>query len=370
MKRIKILYTIPNFETAGSGYALMKLIINLDKSKFEPMLVCLHDRGAAFDLVRKSGIKYYIFPYLSEQKPRIQFIKNIIKLSNFFRSIKPDIIFSYHYSSDYSEAIAARLSGSKFIYVKKNMGWYGPSYNQWKIKTFLSSAITVQNTDMMRDFFHKNKKARLISIGTDTADFYPRSFNHDLKQKFGISDNLKVVLCVANIIPKKGIEFLLHGFNDCTSRNKSVLMIVGDNDHAYGKELKKLKQDLMLHDQVLFTGKRFDVPEILSFADLFILPSIGNEGAPIAVQEAMCSGVIVVTTDAPGNRDQLQELPDQLIPPKDSLSISKAIDKFLSVTPEEKSKILKVQNEIIRSRYSLSEEVKKHEELYNELVNG
>lgn len=34
-KKIRILYTIPNFDTAGSGIALMKLITGLDKELFD-----------------------------------------------------------------------------------------------------------------------------------------------------------------------------------------------------------------------------------------------------------------------------------------------------------------------------------------------
>ncbi|WP_348799484.1 hypothetical protein [Flavobacterium adhaerens] len=35
MKKLKILYTIPNFDTAGSGKVLYDLAQNLDKDKFE-----------------------------------------------------------------------------------------------------------------------------------------------------------------------------------------------------------------------------------------------------------------------------------------------------------------------------------------------
>ena len=368
MKKIRILYAIPNFDTASTGYAMLKLATNLDKDLFEPMIVCLHDRGKLFEEVRNSGIPFYIYPYLSPSRPIFQLAKNILHISAFFRKLKPDIVFSYHYIANYSESIAARLAGCKFIYVKKNMGWKGPSYNQWRINTALASAITVQNTDMMREFFPDNSKASIISIGVDTDEYKPRPPVNHLRKEFRIADSDKIVMCVANIIPKKGIDYLLKGFSICKSREKAVLMIVGDDDHPLGRELHALKNTLNLGDRVIFTGKRLDIKDILTIADMFILPSTGNEGAPVAVQEAMASGILVVTTDTAGNRDQLRELPDQLIPVMDHQAIGEAIDRYLEIDEADRNLILEKQHMIIEDRYSLTTEVKKHEALYRKIM--
>jgi glycosyltransferase involved in cell wall biosynthesis len=319
-------------------------------------------------MVIRSGITYHLHPYLSPLKPRTKLIKESIKVSNFFRSLKPDIIFSYHYSSDFSEALSAKLAGAKFVYIKKNMGWKGPSHNQWLIKTWLSAAITVQNSDMMTEFFPNNAKAELVSLGVDTNEYYPRAKNFNLLKELNISADKKIILCVANIIPKKGIDFLLKGFKQSKSCEKAHLVIVGDDTSELGQHLHQLKSELGLDSQVTFTGKRFDVPDFYTIADLFILPSTGNEGAPVAIQEAMASGVVVVTTDTPGNRDQLRELPRQLIPPSDEIAIAKALDEFLHISEAEKNSIIQTQLQIVEERYSLEQEVKKHEALYLKLM--
>ena len=50
--KIKILYTIPNFDTAGSGKALLNLALGLDKNIFEPHIACLNDKGDFFKIVK------------------------------------------------------------------------------------------------------------------------------------------------------------------------------------------------------------------------------------------------------------------------------------------------------------------------------
>lgn len=369
MRKIRILYTIPNFDTAGSGIALMKMCTRLDKNLFEPMIVCLHDRGAYFDEVRRSGIPVHIYPYLSDLKPRWRLLLNIFRISRFFRKLSPDIIFSYHYAPNFSEVLAAKLAGCKFAYVKKNMGWEGPSRNQWKIRTWFSDAITVQNTDMMRTFFPGNKKARLVSIGVDQQEFHPRLPDQHLRDELGIGSEERIILCVANLIPKKGIDFLIRGFVSSTSFQQARLVIVGNKETMLWEETQALMEQLATGDRVIFTGKRPDIPRFLSIADLFILASTGDEGAPIAIQEAMSVGVPVITTNTPGNRDQLDTLPDQLIPPSDANAIARAIDRMLALDQEQRHAIISQQWDIIDKRYSLKEEVRQHEALYRSLVN-
>jgi len=363
--KIKILYTIPNFNTAGSGIALMKLISRLDKSRFEPHIVCLHEKGDYFNsVVTKSGIPVHIFPYTHNPKPYLKGIRTILTFYQFVKKNKFDIVFSYHYYADYMEAFSAKLAGAKFIYVKKNMSWKGPSYRAWRLKSFLADNIFVQNTDMLKLFYKDNKKAKLISIGVDTSEFYPRDRDVELLKELKLSTSDKVILCVAHIVYKKGIDILIKAFENVSNSIEGVtLIIVGDDKTSLAIELREMVKKLRVKD-IIFTGKRSDLTRFYSIADLFVLPSIGNEGAPIAIQEAMASSVIVITTDTPGNRDQLEEFPQQLVKPKDIESLANCIVKYIGISVEEKKEIVSQQIRIVEERYSLSVEVRNHEFIY------
>ena len=61
--KLRILFTIPNFDTAGSGKALLNIATRLDKEIFEPHIACLHDRGDYFQVVKESRIPVHIFNY-------------------------------------------------------------------------------------------------------------------------------------------------------------------------------------------------------------------------------------------------------------------------------------------------------------------
>ena len=365
-KIIRILYTIPNFNTAGSGIALMKLIGRLDPDRFEPHIMCVHDRGDYFkDVVANSGIPIHIYKYTGKVRPYLKAIVRIIKLALYFKRNKFDIVFSYHYAADYIEAIAAKLAGARFIYVKKNMSWHGPSYRAWKLKTFFSDKVLVQNTDMIKDFYNNNNKASLVSIGVDMSEFYPRPKDLELLKEFNINDNDKIILCVAHIVPNKGIDVLIKAFGRIEESQSNVrLLIVGEDKNEFGTQLKHLVEEEQIKS-ITFTGKRFDMYRFYSIADLFVLPSTGDEGAPIVNQEAMASGVPILSTNRTGSRDQLSELPDQIVEPGNSDELFDKINKNLFISKKNREAIIKKQLDIINKHYSLYNEVKQHEQIYS-----
>ncbi|UAB81218.1 hypothetical protein INR76_00230 [Marixanthomonas sp. SCSIO 43207] len=62
-KKIRILYTIPNFNTAGSGKIVYDLLKGLDPSKFEVAIACAHTKGALFKEVESLGVPIHILQF-------------------------------------------------------------------------------------------------------------------------------------------------------------------------------------------------------------------------------------------------------------------------------------------------------------------
>ena len=142
-KPLKILYTIPNFDTAGSGKALLNIAKRLDKNKFKPEICCSHDRGNFFKTVSSSGIKIHINQTTHQMIPRIKGIIKSIELAEYFRSLKIDLIHSFHYGPDYSEALAALFSGIPWVYTKKHeLGWGLKKWMEIKNIPFISYYCT------------------------------------------------------------------------------------------------------------------------------------------------------------------------------------------------------------------------------------
>jgi glycosyltransferase involved in cell wall biosynthesis len=370
MKRIKILYTIPNFDTAGSGKALLKIAQRLDPSRFEPHICCFHDRGSFFQVVKQSGIPVHIHPFTSTMSSRIQTLSDSWKISRFFKSLGVDLIHSFHYSADYSEALAARMARIKWVYTKKNMNWGGGSANAWKLRTFLANGILAQNTDMMKLFFPHTKRVALVPRGVDTTEFRPSPKETRLFREFQLPEHARIILCVANLVPVKGVETLLEAFASLKDEFPVILFIVGDCQSEYAQQLIK-QAEAIDGNRIIFTGKRPDVSAFHSIADIFVLPTLNQgrqEGSPVSLLEAMAAGTCVLAGNVAGIRDQLSQIPDHLFEPGNSRALTRKIRKVLDMDKTAYQKTTDLQRKIIQENHTIEQEVSRHENFYTDIL--
>lgn len=368
--KIRILYTIPNFDTAGSGIALMKLITGLDKGVFDISIAVNHTRGEFFNnVVARSGIPVYVLKVSASQGDHIRGFINALKVAKFYRKHKFDIVYSYGYSSDFWEGVAARLSGAKWIWVKKNLNWAGSTNKYWRLRTFFANRVSVENKYMLSHFFNNAPKVMFNPISIDTEEFYPREKNTELLKQLNLSADDKIILSLANMVRCKSVETLINAIDILKSKGVADFkcLIMGGGDPEYIAELKALVDTLGLNDLTVFIGRSYETHKYYSIADLFVINSL-SEAGPATVLESMASGVITLGTKVGGMLDRLADFPDQLCTPGDARELSEKIDKYLHLPAEEKDSISNRQVEVVRNQFSLADEVKRHTKLYQDLM--
>lgn len=372
MKKIRVLFTIPNFDTAGSGKALLNIAKGLDAEIFEAHIMCLHNRGAFFKVVESSGLPVHVYNYIAAPRPISKLFKQCWKISGKFKEIAPDVIHSYHYAPDYTEALASKMAGIPWVFTKKNMNWGGSSKNAWNLRSFLARKIAVQNTDMIKQFYPKSKKTVLIPRGVNVSSFKNTKNQEVPMQILDFPDDKRYLICVANLVPVKGVEILIHAFHKILAKHpKWHLLVVGDDTNDYGDELKQLVSELTMDDKITFTGKQLDILPFLDKAEVFILPTKDEgrrEGSPVSLLEAMANGKVVIGSDIPGIRDQLAKFPDSLFKASNIDDLSQKLEHYMSQSPEELKRIGTVFYNHVHLEYPLKKEIKRHEDLYRMII--
>ena len=369
-KKWKILFTIPNFDTAGSGKALLNIASRLDKKIFEPHIACLHDKGDFFKVVKESGFPVHIFQFTTPMISRIKGLVQCWRISRQIKKINPHIIHSFHYAPDYSEALSARLAGIPWIFTKKNMNWGGKSKNGWKLRSIFSDHIIIQNTDMKKQFYPSSLKTTLISRGVDTIKFKPKSKNQKLLNKYSIAENEKVIITVANLVPVKGIEVLIDAFELLCKKYVNIhLFIVGDKENKYGYDLNAKVKKLNSKNRIYFIGKVRDVFDYYSIADIFVLPTLNvgrKEGCPVSLLEAMACGITILASNISGINDILDPFQDCLFDSGDVIDLINKLDQLLQgiENSEENIELIKY----VTKYYCINQEVKLHDEVYQKLL--
>ena len=358
MKKIKILYTIPNFDTAGSGKVLYDLAKGLDKEKFEVAIACKTNKGAFYKELEALGLPIYIIDMTVALRPYFNLLLRVKPFRSFVKQNQFDIVHSWHWSSDWTEVLAARLGGAKFVYTKKAMTWGNV---HWKIRSYMSNFIITINEDM-RNYFPDKKQQKLIPLGLDTEYYNPHLFPYKPE-----GDKFKIIT-VANLVPVKGIEVLIQAIKYLN--NPSIyLEVLGDDRDSYANELKQLVKELHLENQISFLGKHIDVRPFLAQADLYIIPS-KKEGMPMALVEAMTMGLPVLGSDISGINYVLKDYPELLFEASNIALLSRKIQGFHDKSPGGRKQIGIELREYCIAHFSMEKFIAAHESLYKELVGA
>jgi glycosyltransferase involved in cell wall biosynthesis len=361
-----IIFTIPNFITAGSGRALLNIVERLDRTRFSPT-ICVAKKGGRLDReVERAGIPLMEAPFTIPARPYWSLLWRAWRAANVFRDRRFRIWHSFNYADDYSEPLIARMAGARFwIYTKKNMMWRGRS---WRVRTALANRIVAQNDDMMRDFFRTSRirrKTRLIRRGIDVERFSGRSPEPHLRQELGIPEGTTIVGTVAHIAPAKRFPPLLEAL---ASSPRMVLVIAGKRvDERYASTVDGLIEDLGLGERVFRLGDVVDVPGFLNGLDIFVLPTRG-EGCPVAVLEAMAAGLPTVVPDVPGARDLIEDgVTGLIVRAEDPDAMASALRR-LQESPAMRSALGQAAQDAVMRDYRIEREVEAHTRLYLELV--
>ncbi len=139
----------------------------------------------------------------------------------------------------------------------------------------------------------KKLPSKIIQAPVDVNKFCPGSKKELLKSK-----NPKLI-SIGYVNNNKGFETLINAINIIAQSGQEVsLYIVGtifQSQQSYYQKLEKLIEKHQLNN-ISFLGYRSDVLDLLHSADLYVCSS-DFEASPIAVWEALASGIPVVSTD-------------------------------------------------------------------------
>ena len=193
-----------------------------------------------------------------------------------------------------------------------------------------STAISVANEYEKEIFLGINKKSK-IKIIRNGVNLQTLVSNLNFKEKYQI--NSKFVLFVGRFSKSKGIETLIHSFNNIKNEKKisDVKLVIMGVDFGFEKSMEELIKKFKIEDKILVVKNpsRKDVISAYGESEFLILPSQW-ELSPLVPLESFAFKKPVISTRSHGIPFTVQDGKNGiLVEPENSEEMSKAIIRLL-----------------------------------------
>jgi len=323
---------IYSFQTGGSeriGVEIARYI----RERGRDVSVCATHGGAgpASALLDEAGI-----PWLAADTSGGNRIRRATMLFSHFRRTRCDVLHVHHFNMLAAAYIPARLAGVRRIVVTEHSDYMmrqDPStMRRARMYGKKSDAISVVH-DGLRQFICDNigvleSGVEVIPNGVDTELYSPGPGGVTFLPDSGMIDR-KVRMCiVGRLHPDKDHLNLLRAVARLRDRGTTgfILYIVGEGSER--QSIEAFVADHSLGEVVVLLGDRSDVRELLREMDIFVLSS-RTEGLPVALLEAMSTGLPSVVTDVGGVADALSGGGGLVVPPKDPAALAGALERLV-----------------------------------------
>lgn len=242
-----------------------------------------------------------------------------------------------------------------------------------RLYNYVTKAIAISSVikkNLLETTPLRDEQIVLIPNGVDTEKFNPEKTDvRSIKRKFKIEEKI-VIGMMARFSPGKGHEEFIRAAVELNKKHDNLYFIVigeaSRGEHQYESEIKSLAEKLNLYN-IIFTGYRSDIPELLAALDIFIFPSHA-EAFGIALIEAMAMEKPTVCSASDGVLDIAIDKQTSLLFEKgNSSALEEGINKLID-NPELRKFYSKAARQRILENFNIDLITDRICKLYNELI--
>jgi len=143
--------------------------------------------------------------------------------------------------------------------------------------------------------YHIEKDIEVIPNFIDLKTFSP-STNSEMKKRIAPNGE-KILVHTSNFRPVKRVQDTIRILAEVRKTIPAKLILIGDGPDR--SDCERLARELDLSKDVIFLGKQDGLSELLSSADIFVIPS-QSESFGLSALEAMACGLPVVSSSVGG----------------------------------------------------------------------
>src|SRR5580692_879971 len=366
-RKIRVLECIRQGQIGGGETHLLSLVENLDRSRFEPVVLSFTE-GPMVERLRAMGVRTHV---LYTERPFD--VTKWRKVKQLMAAEGVDLVHAHGTRASSNTLWAARRLGIPLVYTVHGWSFHDdqPYWvrrlriwgERWiTARSALNIAVSASSRQTGVEKI-SGFRAVVVNNGIDQRKFSPARDLADIRGELNIPRDAVLLLFLARFTGHKQPLTLIRAFHAAVGKMPGLqLLMVGEGDEK--EEGMRLVAELGLAGKVHFSPFRQDVPDVLAAADIYVLPSLW-EGLPIGLLEAMAMRKAVIGTKVDGTREVLRDGENGLVvEPGDVGALAAAILR-LAGDGELRESMGARAVETVRERFNAAVMTKEIENIYN-----
>lgn len=374
---IKIMHVITTLGPAGAETMLCRLVSAMDGSRFENEVVSLTRILDQAEKLRAAGVRVRTLG----MKKSVPNPWLVVRLAQWIRESKPDVIHTWMYHPNLVGSLAARLAGG----VPSVWGIHNSALNLRinKRRTMLvnhvcallsrklSTRIVCCSEDALRvhkDLGYDCEKMEVIPNGFDVEQVKPDSSPPaSLREELGIPGDALLIGMAARFHPQKDHHNFVRAAARLHKQMPEIQFLLCGLDITWqNSQLVEWVEAAGIRKQCHLLGVRQDISRLFAAMDIVASASVGGEAFPLVIGEAMACGTPCVVTDV-GDSALIVGETGTVVPPGDSDALAEAWRKLIEAGPEARRRLGIAARCRIRRHFALPAIVERYQAIYTKL---
>jgi glycosyltransferase involved in cell wall biosynthesis len=370
----KIVHVITGLNTGGAEMMLCTLLEQIDRERFDSVVISLMDHGSLGARLEVAGIPVRTLS-MSPGRPTPAAIRRLVRI---LREEQPDLIQGWMYHGNLASSLASVFlpghvpvlwalhhSPYQLQYVKRSTAVVirlSAAFSRYPEKILY---VANASADQHEFLGYSSEQRIVIPNGFDTEKFSPSpAARAEVRERLGLGEDAFLIGLIGRLHPMKDHGNFLRAAGILHKNHPDAhFVMIGRDVTPEHVELTAPVAELGIENRVHLLGERQDVPTWMAGLDVLASSSYA-EGFSIVVGEAMSSGVPCVVTDV-GDSAWLVGDTGRVVPPKDADRLAEAFAELAALPSHLRHELGAKARERVQTLFSLPAVVAQYEALYD-----
>lgn len=325
LSKMRIIQVVESLDLGGVERLAIQLAAAERARGHDCNIYCVFQSGAQASVATERGIRLRCF----NKKPGLS-VKSLTDLVQALRTDLPDVVHTHNSGIHHYAAVAARLAGVPVVVNTRHSGFAQEhlkreKHYRWSMKLTDKVVFVSESTrnKVLKELALPNLSCTVILNGIPV---------HELSRNSSSRSCLPQIVfgTVGRLVPIKAHDVLIAAFARLTRDIPTARLRIA----GAGPLMSALQQQICEHhlsDKVTLEGGTLEPERFYRDINVFVLPS-HSEGMPLALLEAMASGLPVIATSVGGIPEVVSEEVGWLCSPGDPDELAAAMLKAALAT--------------------------------------